>query len=250
MITRSRSRKNQLSELIGEELPPLRLLDVNDSLLPVWQWLKQLQVRFDINNEEVLIGIDFDGTISNLNVSIHDTTTPSTCDYIRGGKASRLFLKCLEAGQYQWYVISARAYSVPEINNIVQTIQDKMNLSFPPHWLQDPQVQDCRINISKIIAPNTYVVYRVLQCANIIGCVQEDGGEYAFDKEVAIEQAMTQFAIQPKMIVFIDDNADNVLQVQQYYNNYHPEILFLGVFYFPQSDVQQMDYELAAALRT
>jgi hypothetical protein len=245
MITRSRTRRRQLADLIGDE--PLRLLEQQQSLLPAWDWMKQIQTRYGINNTDVLIGLDFDGTISCLDFS---KQIGPDWEFIRGGKGSRLFLNLLDEQKYRWYIISARAYCVSEIDNIIQTMSEKMNLQFPSVWCQNDPVKFPRIERKQFNAPYTDLSYRVLQCSNIIGCIQEEGGEFAFDKEVAFEYAMTQCLPKPRLVVFVDDNAENVLQVQQHYCNHHPDILFLGVFYFPQRDIQEFDYELAEVLRS
>lgn len=240
MLTRSAlSRKRRLAEAHQT----LRFLPVHGSLLPVWQWIRDLESEHRLTPEQVVIALDFDGTVSTL---VFGDQKGPPWEYIRGGHDSRAFLRHIQP--YPWFIISARAYSREQVNDIVGTFRDDMRLPFPPAWCRHWPHEAVQTN--EIVEPRTRRRYRTYQRAHIVGCVAY-GEEYALEKEVSIEHALAQLdGPRPRLLVFVDDNAGNVLQVSEYYRTHHPHMLFLGVFYYPQVNPQPEDKELARLLTT
>ena len=307
--------KQKINGISKKEIPHIhvQLLNQEESLLPILSWIKHIQNKYKIENEEVIVGLDFDGTITNLNYKIimddikeqqneqenekykDKKNNKTDFDILRGGKSTKGFLLNLDQEHYKWFIFSARAYSIKEIRNISETLQNKMHLPFPPWFISEKEENTdnendqkenskCKIysrilhytnSIEKkkeeeektgknnngitfdgdksnenVTSPTNF--YKILQCYNIIGAIQS-GSQYAFNKDVAMEYSIEKFfqrkGDQPKLIVFIDDNSDNINLLYQYFQNkyiskfnpQHPNIHFLLVFFYPQLDIRLND---------
>ena len=260
----SNKKKKKLPE------PPhfhFRILEEEDSLLPSLQWIKEIQSKYKISSSSVLIGLDFDGTISNLkriNTEENKEVVIEPKEYIRGGEESITFMKAIDTLKYKWFVVSARSYDEEQIKDIQTSLKVDMQLPFPPSWdhknkkkeeesylvpisfkkflYKEEEEEEEEQEENKKEKPTSY---EILESSNIVGALDPKTG-YALEKHIALEYIINVYNPKCKLLVFIDDDSNNINLVFNHFHNLYskgknPNLHLLFIFYYPQKKVKLAD---------
>ena len=143
---------------------------------------------------------------------------------IRGGDATRSFLKYLNDNGIKWYVNTARgAGAVPA----VATSMVNFNIPFSPIMIK-PDQQQCLSSKPLLGFMGETVKYKESEigiCNNVVSA--------GYDKDVSSEYVMSLLPVKPKLLIFVDDNATNILTLYNYFKYKNPEINYKGVIYEP-----------------
>jgi hypothetical protein len=212
--------------------PTLKLyrLGKSDSMEPINEWMQQ-QVNADPSN--ILVGFDIDGTLTDLSSKMPAKT-------LRGGEKTRAFIESLNTRGIKWFAMSGRMGSVPASERIAGALFSPNLLNLPsPQWSKQPV--DCAVFdkfasfkgtvLSSKPQPKkkdaqqqpTFMFdgkeYNTYQCNNAIGVALGDD-DLALTKEATIEYAVSQYFPQyPKLIVFVDDNAHNLVNIYNHFTS-------------------------------
>jgi len=158
---------------------------------------------------------------------------------IRGGDATRSFLKYLNDNGIKWYVNTARG-----AGGVSAVAQSMVNLKIPfsPIMIEKDQVECLSPKAGlgfmgvtkKYKSPTDQRVGNggdMGICNNIISI--------DYDKDYACEYVMSLLPVKPKLLILVDDNAANILSLYTYITNYAPELNYKGVIYEPYLTAEQ-----------
>lgn len=151
----------------------------------------------------------------------------------------------------KWFAISAKAYNRLSIQAPAGILYSQFNF-IPNKWLNTNCLTGQKPNfIYKVIANEDPVVqfeyngkkYKSYQCDNAVACV-EPGTEFAFDKHVTLEYTIKKYFTEyPKLIIFVDDNAKNVMTVYNHFKNKQDNrSKVICVLYEPEKKEDDHDY--------
>lgn len=182
-------------------------------------------VKKGIIPDEIVIGFDCDGTLTNLSPPALKNT-PN--ERLRGGSETRdVFNKLNELG-IKWFVISARPVSKSSMIAVMTTIT-KLELD-------QTIALDKTIKLTENVLEFRSLKYNAIESGNIISLF-EPGSKNSFDKDVSMKYAIKKyFKNYPKLAIFIDDNAKNALTLFYYFQeikNEHPDTHFVSILYDP-----------------
>lgn len=207
----------------------LRILTKTDSLKPAIGWIEDAIKQHNLSANDIVLGFDVDGTLTDLDPTKKGIKKGDTA--LRGGADSRQLFTFLDSKGIKWFALSGRASSVNSTQGVASSIINQLELKTPQWSIESSAGQcvrgtnrfgglDLNVNTKKEIFRHAGKTYNAFQCNNIISLVQP-GQDYAFDKDASLEYAISVFSPSsyPKLIVFFDDNAKNVMTMFNYFNS-------------------------------
>jgi hypothetical protein len=200
---------------------------------------------FDLN--DVAVFFDYDQTLTQseivpvLNPDGSRRLTSSglpatqTKGSIRGGETTRTFLNYLNDNHIKWYVNSARG---PGGVGAVSQSMRNLKIPFSPIMINKDQ-EECfspKVGLGymgKVFKDNNGVEIGI--CNNVISA--------GYNKDIATDYIISQMDTPPKLVIFVDDNATNILTLYNYFlKKTDIDILYKGVIYEPYIKAEE-DHE-------
>lgn len=239
--------------------PTLKLyhLGKSDSMEPINEWMQQYWV---IDPSDILVGFDVDGTLIDLSSNMPGKA-------LRGGDKTRAFIESLDSRGIKWFAMSGRMASVAASERIAGSLFSPNLLRLAsPEWSKKPvncvefdtvasftgTVLSSKPQPRKKGAQQqpTFMFegeeYNTYQCNNAIG-VAIGNNEFALTKEATIEYAISKYFPQyPKLIVFVDDNAQNLVNIYNHFktgSGKAQDVTVLLVLYEPHKPEKTPSHE-------
>ena len=133
---------------------------------------------------------------------------------VRGSQQTINFLNYLNANHVKWYVNTARG---PGMVDSIGMSMNNFKIPFSPIMIIEGQQENVKI-------PLKYNGVDIGIYNNVISA--------NYDKDVATDYVISEMDTNPKLVIFVDDNALNILTLYDYFLR-KPEINFIGVIYEP-----------------
>lgn len=208
---------------------------------------RSMNVLIDIikaSNKRCIMGFDYDQTIS---LTIKNISENTVVNELRGN-SGELF-DYLYQNEIPWFIFSARGISSVEAiykDSLKYEIkhQKSHNITSKKYMVSDNQkilnqpLQQSKTQYSHPVMFNQMINGQKIYCGvynNCISCSSEGNGEtsYAYEKDYAMELAMSIYDIDPEIVIFIDDNAKNVYTVHEHFLASNRKVHFIGIIYEP-----------------
>ena len=226
----------------------LQIIPKGSSLYPLWRIIEELKLPPERLHDEVAVFFDMDGTLTNVGPPMLKKTVD---ERLRGGAESRKLMQALNENGIRWFVLSARAATRSAMQGVGSSLYG-MDLPSPDWSYADGancyqgRTSDGGYRFEPVTSDRVGLyddkVYNSIECNNMISLV-EPGEEYAFAKDISLEYALHKFfQVSPSLLIFVDDNAKNVMQVYMHFKHKlqlqhgscdHPERV-ICVLYDPQ----------------
>jgi len=219
------------------------------SLSPVRTLIEQS----GLNLNDVAVFFDYDQTLTqsekipvlnpNGTQRITSSGIPATQvkGSIRGGEKTRAFLNYLNDNHIKWYVNSARG---PGGVSAVSTSMANFKIPFSPIMINKDQVQCLSPKVGLGFMGTTFKDANGVDigiCNNVISA--------GYNKDIATDYVISQMDTSPKLVIFVDDNATNILNLYNYFLR-KPEIKYIGIIYEPFLSAEEDHEASMATLRT
>jgi len=186
------------------------------SLLPI----KDLIEKSGIPLSEIAIFFDFDQTLTQKD-GIKAT--------LRGGNESAEFLEYLNSSDIKWYVNTA-AGSGPSSTGTIATSMDQLKIPFSKSPIKEHVCKSKMQGVGYRGVAEKYGEIDIGYCNNIVSA--------GYNKAEAIDFVLG--TIEPvKLIIFVDDNAQNVENVYKHFNG---KTSIIGIVYEPYR-IAEHDHE-------
>lgn len=194
---------------------------------------------------EIAVFFDFDQTLKQTNVTFltdkngnpriskqSGQPLKESKAAVRGGDVTISFLNYLIDNGIKWYVNTARGPG--SVSSVARTME-LLHIPFSPIMVRPGQGQ-CK-NLGESVMHNGV---EVGVCNNIVSAGRQ--------KDHSTDYVISQMPERPKLIIFVDDNAENILVVYRHIKNNMPEINFKGVISDPVPDIEEGHLESMAIL--
>jgi hypothetical protein len=184
---------------------------------------------------EIAVFFDFDQTLKQTNVTFltdkngnpriskqSGQPLKESKAAVRGGDVTISFLNYLIDNGVKWYVNTARgAGGVPAV------AQSMVNFKIPfsPIMIKPDQQQCLSPTLGFMGESVKYKESEIGICNNVVSA--------GYDKDVSSEYVMSLLPVKPKLLIFVDDNATNILTLYNYIKYKNPELSYKGVIYEP-----------------
>jgi len=202
---------------------------------------------------EIAVFFDFDQTLKQTNtIFITDKNGNPTISKqsgqplkktqaaVRGGDATISFLNYLNENGVKWYVNTARG---PGSVAAVAHTMTLLHIPFSPIMI-DPDGKQC-------LSPKPGVGFigergiihngvEIGVCNNIVSAGHQ--------KDHSTDYVISKMPVKPNLIIFVDDNAENILVVYRHIKNNDPAINFKGVISDPVPEIEEGHLESMAIL--
>ena len=196
--------------------------------------------------DEIVVFFDFDQTLKQTNVTFltdkngnpriskqSGQPLKESKAAVRGGDTTISFLNYLIDNKVKWYVNTARG---PGSVASVSRTMEILHIPFSPIMVKPGQGQ-CGVLGERDIMHNGV---EMGVCNNIVSAGRQ--------KDKSTDYVISQMPVTPNLIIFVDDNAENILNVYRYIKNNKPEIHFKGVISDPVPDIEEGHLESMAIL--
>ena len=240
-------------------LPTLsvRQLSQTDSMKPIADWMRAIQTRRGIANQDVMVCFDVDDTLS-------DASKQHPTKYLRGGNETRAFIESLDSAKIKWFIVSARMDGVERGEHVVLDVYGEHLLNLPvPNWSRRPH--ECQFRKSRAGGTHTQIAsseqqdarkgfeskkqlplfkyggrtYNVYHCNNSIAVnATDNAGNLAIPKWATVEYGISLYyqRRRPKLIVFVDDNVQNLVDIAEHFKREQDaDLALLLVLFTPHS---------------
>jgi hypothetical protein len=202
------------------------------SLSPVRTLIEQS----GLNLNDVAVFFDYDQTLTqservpvlNPNGTQRLTSTgiqaTQTKGSIRGGEKTRTLLNYLNDNHIKWYVNSARG---PGGVSAVSASMANFKIPFSPIMINKDQIQCFSTKAGLGFMGTAFKDKDGVEigiCNNVISA--------GYNKDIATDYVISQMDSPPKLVIFVDDNATNILNLYNYFLR-KPEIKYIGIIYEP-----------------
>ncbi len=180
---------------------------------------------------KIAVFFDFDDTLTHTEGYLFKKT------YLRGGDSTRKLIDFLNTHKIPWFINTANGFGPFGIKPTAHLVKE-LGLEIPS-WLSS----DCFQKKSLKFVPqkNVYKGTTIQYCDNIVSA--------GFKKERATEFILNNIRPYPELIIFVDDNPQNILNMYDYFSVGAGKIYnthFIGMVYeSPYFD----DEESKAALK-
>jgi hypothetical protein len=195
---------------------------------------------------EIAVFFDFDQTLKQTNVTFltdkngnpriskqSGQPLKESKAAVRGGDVTISFLNYLIDNGVKWYVNTARGPG--SVAAVAQTMR-LLRIHFSPIMVRPGQEQ-CGVLGERDLIHNGV---EIGVCNNIVSAGRQ--------KDHSTDYVISQMPERPKLIIFVDDNAENILVVYRHIKNNMPEINFKGVISDPVPDIEEGHLESMAIL--
>ena len=190
------------------------ILDQDDSLLSIKPLIDKA-LNDGILKSQIVLGFDVDGTLTDLKTK--NSFIP------RGGDNTRQLFEWLNESEIKWFAISARPYDIGSLEGVITSLRVMGSPS--PEWSSKDLIMENTLLL------NNNEIYTILEYNNIISAVLPNSRD-SYDKHASLEYAiMTYFIEYPKLVIFVDDNALNIVTLYEHFKN--RDCQFIGILYTP-----------------
>jgi len=194
---------------------------------------------------EIAVFFDFDQTLKQTNVTyftdkngnpiiskLTGERLKESKAAVRGGDKTISFLNYLNDNGVKWYVNTARN------SGAVSSVARTMELFHIPfsNIMVRPGQEQCR-DLGERVKHNDV---EVGLCNNIVSAGHQ--------KDIATDYVISQMPETPRLIIFVDDNAENILGVYRHIMKYYPAMHFKGVVSDPVPEIEKGHLDAMANL--
>jgi hypothetical protein len=158
---------------------------------------------------------------------------------IRGGDATRSFLNYLNDNGIKWYVNTARGAG--GVSAVAQSMVN-FKIPFSPIMIKPDQQQCLSPKLGFMGESVKYKESEIGICNNVVSA--------GYDKDVSSDYVMSLLPVKPKLLIFVDDNATNILTLYNYIKYKNPELSYKGVIYEPFLSAEEDHESSMATLRS
>ena len=239
----------KFKRMIGKNVE-LRILDREASLLPLLDWIAEEKVANPgLTNDDILIAFDMDGTLKH----VVNADNIKNGDSLRGAGDSRTFFRAVKDMQIKWIVISAKAgvkyMKNSTAKNLFETLKfTEDDIGGLSTHCSSPNPISKSMDYTPVEGyyEKNGKKYKTVRCNNLFNGYDANEGDdepIGNEKDMVLEYAITQICQEyPKLIIFVDDNAENVMTVYNHYKS--TPIRVISALYppFTKEETHDMGY--------
>jgi hypothetical protein len=251
----------KMNKILNDWVPPkfnrmtgrnveLRIIDQEASLLPLLDYIEEAkQTDPALTDDDILIAFDMDGTLKH----VVNADNIRNGDSLRGGRDSRTFFRVMKDRQIKWIVISAKAGVRYMKNSTAKNLFETLKFTEDDIGVLSTGCRGTNpISKSADYSPikGEYVAngkkYKTVRCNNLFNGYDANEGDdepIGNEKDIVLEYAITQIcSTYPKLIIFVDDNAENVMTVYNHYKSTPMRVICALYPPFTKEETHDMAY--------